>query len=52
MANAEKKICAHPACKCAVADDKKHCSEGCEHGHKSAATPCGCAHPACSSNLD
>ena len=48
MTNVEEKKCAHPACLCKVADDKKHCSQRCEDGSDGVEISCDCGHPGCS----
>lgn len=39
--------CAHPACSCAPAADKKHCSDACADTKNAAKTTCECKHPVC-----
>jgi len=48
MPNAEKKKCAHPACQCTVAHDKKYCSQRCEDSGDEVEISCDCGHPGCS----
>jgi metallothionein len=47
MANSEQKKCAHPACSCIVADDKKYCSNYCEDASSEVEISCDCGHPGC-----
>jgi hypothetical protein len=48
MTDTEKKKCAHPACTCKVADDKKYCSQRCQDAKGSVEISCGCGHTGCS----
>jgi hypothetical protein len=48
MTETEQKKCAHPACSCTVAEDKKYCGQRCEDVKESVEISCGCAHPGCS----
>ena len=40
--------CAHPACRCLVADDKTYCHERFEDAKDQIEISCDCAHPGCS----
>jgi hypothetical protein len=48
MADLEQKKCAHPACRCTVAHDKKYCSQRCEDTAGEVEISCNCGHPGCS----
>jgi hypothetical protein len=48
MNNIETKSCAHPACHCIVAADKKYCSQRCEDSGSGVEISCDCGHPGCS----
>jgi len=48
MAKTEQEKCAHPACRCMVADDKTYCSQRCEDAKGQVEISCDCAHPGCS----
>lgn len=49
MATNDQKKCAHPACRCSVAENKKYCSQRCEDaGGAEVEISCDCAHPGCS----
>ena len=44
----DEKKCAHPACRCAVTDEKKYCSQRCEDaGATEVELSCDCAHAGC-----
>jgi hypothetical protein len=47
MSNIEPKKCAHPACRCTVAADKKYCSQQCEDAGGEVEISCDCEHPGC-----
>ena len=40
--------CAHPACHCVPAPEKKHCSDACADAKNATKTTCQCVHPAVS----
>ncbi len=48
MTDTEARKCAHPACQCAVPDDKKYCSQRCEDSKDEVEISCDCGHPGCS----
>jgi hypothetical protein len=41
--------CAHPACHCVPAPEKKHCSAACADAKNATKTTCQCVHPECQS---
>jgi metallothionein len=48
MADNQPKKCAHPACRCTVAEGKKYCSKRCEDSGAQVEISCDCGHPGCS----
>jgi metallothionein len=44
----DQKKCAHPACRCTVADDERYCSQRCQDAGGEIEISCDCAHPGCS----
>ncbi len=43
--------CAHPSCKCQVAEKNKYCSEYCLEARDITEIGCGCEHPPCLDEL-
>ncbi len=47
MTTTKQDKCAHPACRCTVAEGKTYCSQRCEDAKGQIEISCDCAHPGC-----